>query len=354
VLGFLLAQRDARARDQAMAVAVAVAERVAEKDHAARMAPLQADLADLASKAVPVWKRQIGTAQREMEEAIIALSRQFSGIVTRLEGTVRYSTQGGAGAGIGNLLADSERTIEHVVGSLEEAMRDKSAMMKDIQGLVRFTVELEKMATDVAKIADQTNLLALNAAIESARAGEAGRGFAVVADEVRKLSMLSGETGKRIGETVHTISSAINNSCTMVQRTSQHDTETIESSKSELNAVLAELAASLHTLVASEQALRQEGEGIKTEIANALVALQFQDRVSQVLGHVVESIDGLGREIDRTQGTLQAINVDRLLDDMKRSYSTDEEHNNHGIAFGASGRKAVSATTPASDEITFF
>ncbi|MGL5502209.1 MAG: methyl-accepting chemotaxis protein, partial [Aeromonas veronii] len=51
-------------------------------------------------------------------------------------------------------------------------------MLGEIKSLTTYTIELNTMAMDVAKIASQTNLLALNAAIEAARAGEAGRGFA--------------------------------------------------------------------------------------------------------------------------------------------------------------------------------
>jgi len=49
-----------------------------------------------------------------------------------------------------------------------------TTMLVKIQGLDRFTEELQEMAADVAKIAAQANLLSLNAAIEAARAGEMG------------------------------------------------------------------------------------------------------------------------------------------------------------------------------------
>jgi methyl-accepting chemotaxis protein len=355
IAGLLLAHRDVRRAQTLQTGALAAQRQTLEQVFNARLQPLTADLAELSNKAVPIWSRQIRTAQEEMEESIVDLSQRFSRIVSRLEDTVRISRETAKGAGgnrhgVGDLIGISEETIEQVTESLEAALRDKVAMMDEIQGLVRFTGELEKMATDVAKIADQTNLLALNAAIESARAGEAGRGFAVVADEVRKLSRLSGETGKQIAETVHTISNAINKSCSAVRRANQHDTETIERAKGDLKEVLRELGDTLTHLTDSEQALRRESEGLKDEIAEALVDLQFQDRVNQVLSHVRESVEGLGREIVRTRETNEPINVDSLVDDLRRSYSTHEERLNHALTSGS--RRPTAAATAG--EVTFF
>jgi methyl-accepting chemotaxis protein len=209
------------------------------------------------------------------------------------------------------------------------------------------------MASDVQGIAQQTNLLALNAAIEAARAGEAGRGFAVVADEVRKLSGLSGDTGRRISGKVELINAAISSAFAEAEEWSERDARTVTESDAAIGNVLGALQAATGSLAQSADVLRAESEGIRDEISESLVQLQFQDRVSQILGHVLSSIEGLplhvrnGAQRCKEDEQFQPIDVATLLGNMERTYATEEERNNH---------KARPAAIPASEPsaVTFF
>ncbi len=88
------------------------------------------------------------------------------------------------------------------------------------------------------------------------------------------------------------------------------------------------------------------------DIAEVLVSLQFQDRVSQVLTHVADDMGRLGSRLDCAMGELkagvepEALNTSTWMAEMSRAYSTPEQHSLHR---GEGGSNA-----PDSAGITFF
>jgi methyl-accepting chemotaxis protein len=308
---------------------------------------------------VPIWTGQIESSQSQMATAISALTQRFSGIVDKLDLAVKASSTAtetiDGGSGLVAVFTKSERELASVVASLKASMTSKAAMLDQVQGLGRFVTELHAMAADVASIAEQTNLLALNAAIEAARAGEVGRGFAVVADAVRELSNRSAEIGKRIIDKVRVTSAAIAAVCRSADASTQHETSSMSSSQATISGVLGDFRGVTDALVRSSSLLKGESVGIKQEVAEALVQLQFQDRISQIMGHVKGSIELLGvlleqnRQHHEQNGRLQPLNPVLLLSELEKTYAMKEERAIHGI-------RANSAEAPAdnSAEITFF
>jgi methyl-accepting chemotaxis protein len=211
---------------------------------------------------------------------------------------------------------------------------------------------LQEMAADVASIAAQTNLLALNAAIEAARAGERGRGFAVVASEVRMLSHKSAETGKRIADKVGLISSAILATGKAAEQSTAQELLSMERSEAAIDTVLGDFRGVTDALLASSQRLTDGSIGIKAEVGEALVQLQFQDRVSQIMGHVRHNIDRMPEVLAESHqqfhatDALAALDAADLLAELEQTYAMAEEHATH---------HGTTATAKAQvEELTFF
>lgn len=307
-------------------------------------------------KIVPVWSGHIETSRGQMETAISELSEDFSRIVDQLDGAVHSAgmatdTVEDRGNGLVAVFERSESRLGSVVASQKMAMNSMTAMLEKVQGLNQFIAELHEMAAEVAKIAAQSNLLALNAAIEAARAGELGRGFAVVAKEFRMLSNQSGETGRHIAEKVDVISNAIISTCRVAEESVHQEDGAMLESESTINAVLGDFRAVTDALQQSSQLLKDESVGIKNEIGQALVQLQFQDRVNQILSHVKTSIEQLpthlassGEEF-RRGGELRPLDPAQLLLEMKSSYVMSDQHAVH------SGETVAKKND---SEITFF
>lgn len=299
--------------------------------------------------ALPIWQRNANTVREQTEEAITSLSGRFATLVERLERAVNRGGAGGDDQAMLETFRTSQSELTAVVSALREVLAEKNAMFAKIGELSSHVAELKTMAEDVAKVAAQTNLLALNASIEAARAGEAGRGFAVVADEVRELSNLSGNTGKNIGDKVKRISTVMAETMDMAKATEERDARVVNDAEATIKEVLAHLRRLASGFSTAAEDLRTESVGIRDEIADILVFLQFQDRTGQILGSLCSNInafhDRLRKHRDEMNGGGEAspMDVESLLDIMRRTYTTDEQHRNHGVD-----------VKKQSSEITFF
>lgn len=344
-----------------MAVVGLVLTLQARKQKLARQAAIAQHLRglqQLGDNLLPVWTGHIEASRGQMESAISALAQRFSGIVDQLNQTARLSdlaseSMASGDTGLVAVFAASERQLGGVVQSLRTAMDSNVAMLGKVKDLEQFIVELQDMAADVARIASQTNLLALNAAIEAARAGEQGRSFAVVAHEVRNLSNMSAETGRRISGKVGLISETIRNACGAAEESLVREEHSVNASKQAIDTVLGQFREATDALLESGNHLKSGRDYLQGEVSEALVHLQFQDRISQILTHVKHSMDGLPpmfshlqQEYQRAQA-LPSLDSARLLAELESTYAMAEERAVH------KGKAPVAAAAPV-DEITFF
>lgn len=327
-------------------------QRQAQATIASYMAGQQA----FGEEVVPVWCRHIVSSREQMEGAVTALSERFAGIAAQLDATVQTasmetSTLDDGTNGLAAVFARSQQELGAVVDTQRATMQSMGSMLEKVQGLHRFVAELQSMASDVAKIAQQTNLLSINAAIEAARSGEMGRGFAVVAHEFRMLSTQSANTGKHIAEKAGLIGGAIVEACSMVRDSAQREDESVASSEAAIGRVLSSFRNITDALLRSSALLKDESVGIKSEISQALVQLQFQDRVSQIMSHVTHNIESLPGYLQAhgqrcaDQGELVPLDAEAVLGELKKTYVMADQHVIH---------RGETVQQSSDTEITFF
>jgi methyl-accepting chemotaxis protein len=314
----------------------------------------RAQLDEVLLGAMPIWAKQVESSRQQTEDAIVSLANRFTGIATRLQDTVQASQQaageldGKAADGALEVLARSDSELSQVINSLKATQTSRDQTLAQVRSLTAYTGELRTMAADVAAIAAQTNLLALNAAIEAARAGEAGRGFAVVADAVRSLSSKSSETGQQMSAKVDIINNAITQLVQAASSSADQDSNSVAASENSIQLVLERFQNITGRLADSADLLKQESHGIRDEMTEVLVNLQFQDRVSQILSHVRDNMHALHEHLMQTrQSPDQAVAVDarQWLARMEATYATDEQRRTH---------HGAASVQQNSQDITFF
>ena len=302
---------------------------------------IPASLRHLLEGLLPLWGKHIDLARNQSAEAIDGLAEQFTALNRQLREAVAMSSEGEGQSVVGSVQR-AQHELPRVFDALGATQATRTHVLEELEAMTRFIDQLSSMAADVGKIASQTNLLALNAAIEAARAGEAGRGFAVVADEVRELSALSGKTGASITEKVGTINRTIVQLIEKARQSSQNEQHLIDQAQDVVRDVLADFSQGVAGLEQRLERLQANGREVESTVNGVLVELQFQDRISQILGHVQND----------TERLRQAVAEDRIpeqadwLATLAASYTTAEQRDVHYA------RKTQAA--PQDSGITFF
>ncbi len=301
------------------------------------------NLSDIIDKVIEVSNRQIESSRAQTEEAITQMSSRFTSLVVRLNSaldaaqlsnSVMPAKDGSASTLLDNVFTNSREQLSGVINNLAEALSNRKTSFEQLKVLADDTAVLKTMAEGVEKIASQTNLLALNAAIEAARAGEVGRGFAVVADEVRSLSIQSGETGRQISESINHFTTSVENTMHQATKAMEKDLLLEEQGSSTIKEVLENLEWMTKGMSESSEILNAESLEIVQQINDVIVSLQFQDRTSQILLHVIDGLRELPRVINEkidmvANGDTSALNVDEVLSALKFNYTTAEEVSLH-------------------------
>ena len=287
-------------------------------------------LRDLCLRALPLWARQIDSSRRTGDEAALNLVRIFDVAVSELETALSASRSAvaeisGKDGGILAAINASEADLHHVVEILKTVQRSKSDILADV---TRFTIDLKEMVKEVQHIALQVRMLSFNAAIEAAHAGKAGIGFTVVAAEMRQLAdssaKMSAGMAKRI-EKIEAIDATLTN-IFQDRKSADADELFVIKADTAIRDVMARFKQLTASLSHAVEIMEKEGDLVHKKIFDALEALQYQDRVSQILEHVVSGLNDLCRLAEEHAN----IDLDAAawMHEMAREFSTAEEFDN--------------------------
>ncbi|KUM05105.1 hypothetical protein AWB61_07465 [Chromobacterium sp. F49] len=284
-----------------------------------------------------VIQRWMGNLQLVLEQSTSGsnqVAATLSAIAGSLHATIEASRSAATDIGADSLdkmVSDAgmrSREISHV---LSEIVSHRQLLIDEVSKLTTFSVELRAMAEEVGNISNQTNLLALNASIEAARVGEFGRGFAVVADEVRKLSQQSAQTGIKMSEKVETINAALEQTRQSTTSLGAQDADKGNGALGLLDASVQDFSAAAGRLAEINQKMQSDGSQVERELNASLVALQYQDRVSQIIQHVASDLERMlehlrqTREARKTGCEPPAISSQEWMKRLESTYTTLEQ-----------------------------
>ncbi len=251
---------------------------------------------------LPVVGAQLREANRQVEQAVaqvganfermVARAREGAGEASRLVGALGDSAEDGA-TGVDGLLSSSRTTLEDLLRRIVLDSELCAALVQRMASVERDMGQIVRALADVDRISFGNTILALNAKIEAAHMGERGQGFELVAQELWTQSQRSEQLTEGIRVTIAQLSREAKAAVGEIGAMACADSDRIATLRSHVQDALDRLERAHREMQSAVADGGMRSEALSQEIASAVQTLQFQDRIGQRIGHIVEALEAM-------------------------------------------------------------
>jgi methyl-accepting chemotaxis protein len=321
---------------------------------------LQAEVAACVP-AFPVLRAQLKETVAQAERAVTAVCGSFQNMVVRARDSVAHATASLAKSFATDERESSSGTLVTVMHRILERTETVSAMtLQTVQKMAQVEEGMGRISGslhDVDEIARALRLLGFNATIEAARAGEHGRTFGVVAGETRRLAEAAGQISKSIQTIIGQLRKSVDDTSRELRTMSTALSTDSTTSRAEVNEAVGAMTATEAEMRRSVEQSARNGESLANDIARAVIAMQFQDSMSQQVTHVVDTLQEIEIGLTAHLGDCQVIGPaaaqsgrhDRARELMAR-YTMQSERDTHAAQLGTE----PASSSPLGDNVELF
>lgn len=244
---------------------------------------------------------QLKQTSAQIESSVVEVCNSFQGIAARAKDTVARTTGflGQEGEADSNrksfegLIGNCSETLVKILNVTEEAREISLRAIERIQQMDKASQTISAALQQLERIAAGNKILALNARIEAARAGSFGAGFGVVAMEVISQTERSQKVNAEVSGLITNLRSLAGSTLDDLQRMNDKDHQRVEQCRQEVNQSLNDLQTAHGDMKQMLTGMTEDGALLASDIGAAVRGLQFQDRVGQRIGHVVDDLESL-------------------------------------------------------------
>lgn len=248
----------------------------------------------------PVLVTQLREAVDQVEQGVVQVCDSFEGMAARAREAVaqispdqQEKTGNHRCAGVEQLIGATRETMGRLLQRIEQTCELSGATVQRMLAIERRIHGLEGTLKEIDVVAANARLLALNGQIEAARAGKHGAAFAIVATETAKMAVHAVQSSKSIRTMIGSLSEEIADASRELRQRATADTEEAAQSRTEVTRAL-DCMASMHGEMQQTMVVaRENSQRLARDISQAVVAMQFQDAVSQRIGHVISTLEDL-------------------------------------------------------------
>ena len=311
-------------------------------------------------KVLGLLEQQLISINRDVENSVVGICSGFNGMAQRAQAAVAAAQNVSAQNAIAQnaeppnaaaLNATSKkkanRNADASIASAEdpivEMQKVLEALLINVQASCQFSqnaaakllhleqrlASVEKIVAEVEDIAGRAKMVALNGRIEAARLGEAGKAFGVVAQETKDLADKAAQTSQSIRQSITKLATELASTTADMQLRAESDTVGFQQTNAVASELLTKLDAAHRRMSESIDNTFKINVALQGDIAKAVMSLQFQDRVSQCVFHVIETLSGLVDRIDPWCSNANPIETQQHFEswqrEMEARYTMDSE-----------------------------
>jgi methyl-accepting chemotaxis protein len=255
---------------------------------------------------------QLKQTSKQIEESVVGVCDSFQGIAARARATVARATgflsndeQAASGKqSFEGLIEACSGTLVKIMNTTVEAGEISRRAIERIEDMDTASQQISDALSQLDQITNSNRMLAFNARIEAAHAGNVGMGFAVVAVELAAATVRSRAVTAQVGELALNLRALAESTLQDLRRMNEKDSERVEQCRQEVDASLRDLQAAHSEMVEMLNGMTAEGALLATDIGATVRGLQFQDRISQRIGHVVADLDTLSARLETHVGNV--------------------------------------------------
>jgi methyl-accepting chemotaxis protein len=285
-------------------------------------------------KVLSVIKGQVAEASSDVESSVLGVCQGFQGMARQATEAVNAASSSMKienGGSEKNLISEMQAVLNSLVYNMRESCEFSESVSTRLTRLEARLSGIEKTLIAIEDLSCRARLVALNGQIEAARLGMAGLAFGVVAQETKDLSVIAAETSLSIRECVAELVTEIKHTSSELRERTQFDVQRFHVSEKQAVDLLQDIDVNQKQMTESLNQTSLISSTLQREIARAVVSMQFQDRVSQRLGHVIDTLQLLMMRADSKadpiyESAAQEVS-EQFLRSIAGSYTMDSERN---------------------------
>jgi len=281
--------------------------------------------------------KQLKETSQQIESSVVGVCDSFQGIAERAKETVSrtagfLSSEGhdrSSKMSFERLIENCSGTLVKILDATTDAGEISRRAIERIQQMDKASQDITAALAKLEQIARENKMLAMNARIEAAHAGIHGAGFAVVAVEVVSQTEKSRDVTAKVSGLITSLRELAGSTLKDLRRMNEQDHKRVQEFRLEVDESLREMQTTHSEMKSMLSGITDAGALLANDIGSAVRGLQFQDRTSQQIAHVVEDLDTMHARLTAHLGPEAACGT--ALDQGFSAYTMREERVIAGI-----------------------